>query len=158
MSCTIILILVQITYLEDVTMIHLIVGSKGKGKTKELLAKAADAISKADGSVVYVDKNKQHMHELNYRIRLINATDYLVGSCDSYTGFISGIISQDHDLQYLFLDSFLTVANISSAELSEPLNKLAQLSDKYNVDMTLSISADESEIPEDCKKYVTVSL
>ena len=38
-------------------MIELIVGSKGKGKTKELLKRADEAVKKANGSVVYLDKS-----------------------------------------------------------------------------------------------------
>ena len=93
-------------------MIELIVGSKGKGKTKILLEKADKAIKEATGSVVYVDKSSQHMYELSNRIRLINVSGFPVNSEDGFVGFISGIISQDHDLEYMFLDSFLTVANL----------------------------------------------
>jgi len=139
-------------------MIHLIVGSKGKGKTKELLARADEAISKAEGSVVYVDKNKQHMHELNFRIRLINATDYFIDSADSYTGFISGIISQDHDLQYMFLDGFTSIANVEGDAVGAPIKKLALLAEKYNVEIIVSVSMDANELPEDCKQYIEVTL
>ena len=80
-------------------MIELIVGSKGKGKTKILLEKADKAIKEATGSVVYVDKSSQHMYELSNRIRLINVSGFPVNSEDGFVGFISGIISQDHDLE-----------------------------------------------------------
>ena len=59
-------------------MIQLIIGEKGKGKTKVLLDKANTEIKSVNGSVVYLDKSTQHMYELNNKIRLIDVTGYPV--------------------------------------------------------------------------------
>ena len=139
-------------------MVQLIVGAKGKGKTKVLLTKAADAIKSAKGSVVYIDKSSQHMYELSNKIRLINISNFPVNSEDSYIGFISGVISQDHDLEYLFLDGFLNIANLVGADISGAIAKIAALSDNYGVNFVISVSMDESELPESCKQYVDVAL
>ena len=139
-------------------MIELIVGSKGKGKTKIRLEKADKAIKEATGSVVYVDKSSQHMYELSNRIRLINVSGFPVNSEDGFVGFISGIISQDHDLEYMFLDSFLTVANLYGADITPIVEKLEELSEKYHVNFIVSISMDEHDLPEGCRKYVSVKL
>ena len=139
-------------------MIELIVGSKGKGKTKILLEKADKAIKEATGSVVYVDKSSQHMYELSNRIRLINVSGFPVNSEDGFVGFISGIISQDHDLEYMFLDSFLTVANLYGADITPIVEKLEELSEKYHVNFIVSISMYEHDLPEGCRKYVSVKL
>lgn len=43
-------------------MVQLIVGEKGKGKTKVLLDKANNGVKEAKGSVVYLDKStKTHV-------------------------------------------------------------------------------------------------
>ena len=97
-------------------MIQIISGSKGKGKTKYLIQMANDAIKTAEGNVVYLDKNNKHMYELSNRIRLINVGDYPIDTYDAFLGFICGLISQDSDLETLFLDSFLTIANVSSRQ------------------------------------------
>ena len=76
-------------------MIQLIVGKKGKGKTKHLLAKVNDAIKGAKGNIVYLDKRSKHMYELNNKVRLINVKDYGIENCDEFVGFICGIISQE---------------------------------------------------------------
>ena len=55
-------------------MIQLIVGAKGKGKTKHLLEKVNNAVKTVDGNIVYLDKNSKHMYELKNRIRLINTS------------------------------------------------------------------------------------
>lgn len=139
-------------------MVELIVGSKGKGKTKELLMRAEAAVKQANGSVVYVDKSAQHMYELSNKIRLINVSNFPVDSEDGFIGFISGIISQDHDLEYMFLDSFLKIANLYGADISGAVAKLASLSDKYHVNFVVSVSMDAHELPESCREYVTVAL
>ena len=82
-------------------MIQLIVGNKGKGKTKHLLDKVNAEIKDVEGNVVYLDKSRKHMFELNNKIRLIDVPDYLVSNSDEFIGFVCGIISQDHDLQYI---------------------------------------------------------
>lgn len=46
-------------------MVELIVGKKGKGKTKVLLDKVNGAVKDANGSIVYLDKSTKHMYELN---------------------------------------------------------------------------------------------
>ena len=139
-------------------MIELIVGSKGKGKTKELLKKAGEAVKAANGSIVYLDKSSQHMYELPNRIRLINVSNFPVDSADGFLGFISGIISQDHDLEYMFFDSFLKIANLYGTDVSGIIEKLAALSDKYHVNFIISVSMDAEELPETCRQYVSVAL
>ena len=139
-------------------MVQLIVGSKGKGKTKELLSRAAQAVKEANGTVVYVDKNSQHMYELSNKIRLINISNFPVNSEEGYIGFLSGIISQDHDLEYMFLDGFLTVANLMGADISDAIAKIARLGEVFGITFVISVSMDEHDLPESCKQYVAVAL
>ena len=73
-------------------MVQLIVGKKGKGKTKQLLDKVNAEIKTANGSIVYIDKSSKHMYELNNKIRLIDASTYPLKNSDEFIGFICGII------------------------------------------------------------------
>ena len=57
-------------------MVSIIAGEKGKGKTKILLERANETVSKANGSVIYLDKSSKHMYELNNKIRLINVSEF----------------------------------------------------------------------------------
>ena len=143
---------------EENGMVQLIVGSKGKGKTKELLLRAEQAVKEAQGNIVYLDKSSQHMYELNNKIRLINVSNFPVNSEDGFIGFISGIISQDHDLEYMFLDSFLKIANLYGTDITSSVHKLAELSDKYHVNFIVSVSMDKDDLPESLKEYVAVAL
>lgn len=140
-------------------MIEIISGEKGKGKTKELLDRANHSVAAASGNLVYLDKSTKHMYELNNKIRLINVADYPVDNCDQFLGFLCGIISQDNDLEEMYLDSFLTIASIETEEeISYAIDKLDAVSEKYNVKFVLSISKNKETLPECAKDKIVVSL
>jgi len=139
-------------------MVCIICGEKGKGKTRVLLDKANEAVKTSGGSVVFLDKDSDHMFELNNKIRLINVKDFLIQNSDEFVGFICGIISQDHDLEEIFLDSFLKISFTDKDSMKAVLTKLIAITDKFNIDIVLSLSVKSEEIPEDFKNYILVSL
>ncbi|MDO4189920.1 MAG: twitching motility protein PilT, partial [Lachnospiraceae bacterium] len=110
-------------------MVQLIVGEKGKGKTKHLLDKVNSAVKTASGNIVYLDKNSKHMYELKNAIRLIDTSEYPISNTDEFMGFICGIVSQDHDIEEMYLDSFRIVAFIDDDNNIEcVLDKLVKIS------------------------------
>lgn len=139
-------------------MVQLIVGNKGKGKTKHLLDKVNAQVKEAAGNIVYLDKSTKHMFELNNKIRLIDVSQYMIEESAEFVGFISGIISQDHDLQQMYLDSFLTIACLEGMDITDTVEKLEKLGDTYGVDFVLSIGIDKENLPESLKDKVVVSL
>lgn len=139
-------------------MVQFIVGREGKGKTKHLLDKVNTEIKDVQGNVVYLDKSTKHMFELNNKIRLIDVSEYLVTDSDEFIGFVCGIISQDHDLQQMYFDSFLKIACMEEEELEKVVDKIEKISEKFHVDFVISVSRDESELPESMRKNVIVSL
>lgn len=139
-------------------MVQLIVGNKGKGKTKHLLDKVNSQIKETAGNIVYLDKSTKHMFELNNKVRLIDVSEYLITDSSEFIGFIAGIISQDHDLQQMYLDSFLKIACLEDQDISVAIEKLEQLSDKFSVDFVLSVGMDKENLPESVKEKVIVSL
>ena len=139
-------------------MVQLIVGKKGKGKTKQLLDKVNSEIKIVDGNIAYLDKSTKHMFELNNKVRLIDVSEYMVENSDEFIGFISGILSQDHDLQQMYFDSFLKIACLEDADISATVAKLEKMSAAFNVEFIISVGLDEDELPEAVKKNVVVSL
>lgn len=139
-------------------MVQIISGEKGKGKTKYLLDKANQAIKESTGSVVYLDKSSKHMYELNNKIRLINVNEYPVASSEAFIGFICGIISQDHDLEMMFFDSFLKLSCLEGEDISDIVSTLEKLGEKYHVTFVLSVSRDKDKLPENAQKDVIISL
>jgi ABC-type phosphate/phosphonate transport system ATPase subunit len=141
------------------TMIEIIAGEKGKGKTKELLNKVNGSVDSVSGNIVYLDKSQKHMYELSNKVRLINVTDYLVEDCDEFLGFICGIISQDNDLEEMYLDSFLTIAAVETdEEICHAIKKLDVISEKFNVKFVLSVSRNEDKLPDCAKAKIVISL
>ncbi len=139
-------------------MVQLIVGKKGKGKTKCLLDKVNSEVKNILGNVVYLDKSTQHMFELNNKVRLICVPDYGVDNADQFLGFVSGILSQDHDLQQMYFDSFLDIAHLRDADITPALKKLDPLSQQFKIDFVLSVSMDEADLPESAKSLIAISL
>ena len=139
-------------------MVQIIAGKKGKGKTKHLLDKANAAIKESKGSIVYLDKSSKHMYELSNKIRLINVQGYQLSDSSGFLGFICGIISQDHDLEIMFLDSFLKLACLEGEDISQTIDKLEYISETYHVTFILSVSMDADDLPENAKKDVIISL
>ena len=139
-------------------MVQLIVGKKGKGKTKQLLDKVNNEIKNISGNIVYLDKSMAHMYELNNKVRMIDVSQYLIEDASEFVGFVSGIISQDHDLQQMYFDSFLKLACLEDKDITPYIEKLEKISEAQGVDFIISISVDAEEIPESIKKNIIVAL
>jgi len=139
-------------------MIQIISGEKGKGKTKVLIEKANTEVRAAKGSIVYLDKSNKHMYELSNKIRLENVRDYFIENQSEFIGFICGIISGNHDLQAVYLDSFLKIAYVNENNIESVITKLEKISNEFHVDLIMSISMNNDQLPESVKKNVIVSL
>ena len=142
-------------------MIQIIAGRQGKGKTKHMLDMANEAMATAHGTVAYLDKSTKHMFELDRKIRLINVFEYPIQSVDYFLGFLCGIISQDHDLEVLFLDSLTKLAVVDledNASLELMINEIRAISERYGVRVVISISKDFEELPETARDQVILSL
>lgn len=137
-------------------MLDIICGARGNGKTKKLLECANESASHASGSVVYLDKSSQHMYELKNNIRLINVKDYNISNASEFFGFLSGIVSSDHDLEVLCLDSFLKLACLeeNNPKYEELLDKMLVLSNTFQIHIILSISVSEEVLPSQYKKMI----
>ena len=139
-------------------MVRLIIGDNGKGKSKVLLEKVNADVKEILGNVVFLDSSTKHMYELNNKIRLINVSEYLVSNSDMFVGFLSGIISQDHDLQQMYFDSFLKIANVKDEDVEATIQKLEKISEAQGVDIIISISIAQDNIPESIKKNIIIAL
>ena len=141
-------------------MVQLIVGEKGKGKTKELLDKVNKEVKGANGTFVDLDRSRKHRYELNNKVRLIDMSEYDIQNSSEFLGFISGVVSQDNDLEKMFLDSFLKISKMESndEELGEVLERLDTMGKKYGVSFVVSLSKNEEDLPENAKSMVLISL
>ncbi|MBR6472332.1 MAG: hypothetical protein IKS99_01205 [Firmicutes bacterium] len=128
-------------------MVTLLIGHEGAGKTKKMIDMANEAVEHAKGSIIFINKNQRLMYDLKYRIRVICMDDYEhVTNSDEYIGFLYGIISADHDIETIFIDSILKHADVKLESLPEYIDRLKDISKNYGMDFVVSISAEKSEM------------
>ena len=139
-------------------MVRIIAGDKGKGKTKYILDKANTEAKSSDGVVIYLDKNSKHMFELDRAIRLINVKEYPIPNFDVLMGFICGLVSGNSDIEAIYFDSFLTLANLEEQDPTESLDKLIVLSERLGVEFIVSLSIDGHQIDERFHEFIELSL
>jgi len=139
-------------------MVQLIVGEKGKGKTKHLLDKVNTEIKNVSGNIVYLDKSAKNMYELNNKVRLIDVSDYFIENFSEFLGFVCGIISQDHDLEQMYLDSFFPISKAEKDDMDACIDKLEKVGDKFGVDFVVAVSLKESDLSDKAKSKVIISL
>lgn len=139
-------------------MVQLIIGDKGKGKTKQLLDKVNLSIKSANGNIVYLDKSSKHMYDLNNKVRLIDVSEFPLKNSDEFVGFVCGIISQDHDLEEIYFDGFREMSKLEWKDITETILRMEEVSNKYNIKMIISVSAKASEISDTLKDKVLATL
>ncbi len=137
-----------------INMVKLLVGRKGSGKTKRMVQLANERVEKSDGSIIFINKNHRLMYDLKYKIRVVCMEEYQhITNSDEYIGFLYGILSSDHDIEVIFIDSILKHADVTKDDLPEFLSSLKEISDKYQLEFVVSLSADADEIGESIDGY-----
>ncbi len=139
-------------------MIQLILGEKGKGKTKILLDKVNSEVRTAHGNIVYLDKSTKHMYELNNRVRLIDVSSFALCSSEEFVGFLYGILSQDHDLEQIYLDSFLKIAQTDEASVNGLLKRIRGIGEEFQVTFVISISISPDVLDAELKENIIAEL
>ena len=136
------------------SQVSLIVGHKGSGKTKTMINLANDRAHASDGRIVFVNKNQRLMYDLVHEIRVVCMEDYEeITNSDEYIGFLYGIISGDHDIEAIFVDSILKHADVHKDNIPEFLARLRVVSEQHNIDFIVSLSADLEELSEDVADF-----
>ena len=128
-----------------------------KEKQKVLLDKVNTEV-KSKRTLVYLDKSRKHMYELNNKVRLIDMSDYDIQNSSEFLGFLSGVVSQDNDLERMYLDSFIKISRVTDEAFADVMARLKDMGEKYNVSFVLSVSKDEKELPESVKEMILVSI
>lgn len=130
-------------------MVSLLVGKKGSGKTKKLISLANEAVATSSGNVVVIEKGAKLTYDVTHKARLIDTDQYAVSGYDMLYGFISGICAGNYDVTDILVDSTFKICGKDFTALDEFAKKLKVLAENAEIKITLLISADESELPED---------
>lgn len=108
---------------------------------------ANDKIETANGSIIFINKNQRLMYDLSHRIRVICMEDFEhITNSDEYIGFIYGIISSDHDIETMFIDSILKHADVTLGDLPEFVDRIKKISENYEIEFIVSLSAEKEEM------------
>ncbi len=135
-------------------MIKLLIGVKGTGKTKTLIAQANAAQENTKGNVVCIEKGTKLRYDINYQVRLINTDDYLITDASSLEGLVAGILASNADVTDIFIDSALKICNNDVIGFGAFLDKLAKVTAALDVNILISASIPEEEATDTIKKYL----
>ena len=139
------------------SQISLIVGHKGSGKTKMMIDLANDRARESHGSIVFVNKNHRLIYDLVHQIRVVCMEDYEeITNSDEYIGFLYGIISGDHDIEAIFIDSILRHADVHKDDIPEFLARLRVICEQHDIDFTVSLSADLEDLSDDIADFTLI--
>ncbi|MFA9399142.1 MAG: hypothetical protein ACERKV_12880 [Clostridiaceae bacterium] len=135
-------------------MVHVNCNRRGSGKTKAIIQKANENVLNARGDIVFIDDDSRAMLELDRKIRFIDSGEFDLKDYSDFYGFLCGILSEDYDIESIFIDGLLNIVNGDIKDAALLFSKLEKLSQKYNVEFHINISAEKNNIPDFIKKYV----
>jgi hypothetical protein len=135
-------------------MIKVFYGEKGMGKSKMMVQMANEYADKQRGDVVFIDDSNDLMYQLKYQIRFTDISVYPVRGADQFFAFICGIVSQNYDIEGIFIDGLTYIVKEDVTALDVFFKNLDALSEKYNINFVLSINGVTNEMPEFLKPYV----
>ncbi len=137
-------------------MVRLLVGGKGEGKTKRLIAMANELAKVTKGHLVYIDDDNRHIYDLHYDIRFIETKDYPIENYKEFFGFLCGILSQDRDIQNVYIDGIAKIVKFNDSELELFMENLNKLCETFEVDFVVGLSKKEDELSEELKKHLVM--
>ena len=113
-----------------------------------------NALSVAKGNVVFISNNtSSNMYDISSKVRMADTSDFEIKTYSEFLGFICGIISRDYDITNIFVDgTFKIVGSDNLDGFEEFLNRLQEVSTKFNISFVLSVSLDADAAPEYIKK------
>lgn len=134
--------------MEEITLIKLLTGHKGSGKTKKLIDLAHEAVETSKGNVVCIEKGDTLTYDVDHKARLINTEEYGIMSFDALYGFISGLCAGNYDITDILVDSTLKIGGKDIVALEAFLKRLLPLAKQSNINFTFSVACDKEEISD----------
>ncbi len=135
-------------------MLQIIAGGKGSGKTKKMLSMANEDVTNIKGHMVFIDANNAHMYDLDHDIRFIDMSEFPVESKNDFFGFLCGMISNDYDVEKMYIDGIFKFTSITKEDLVTFVPRLNALSKQFKFDIVLAVSSEVSELAEEINQYL----
>lgn len=134
-------------------MVTLIAGKKGSGKTKDIVKKANEELSESKGNIIFIDDDNRAMYDLHHDIRFINLSEFPVNSACEFIGFICGLISNNYDIEKIYIDGILNTVKMTEEELVGFFAKIDDLSTAFSIDFIVTLNY-ENEIPQGLHRFL----
>ena len=128
-------------------MVKLLIGEKGTGKTKRLIDCVNDALEVSKGHVICVEKDDLLRYQVNYKVRLLAASNYGISGYDAFYGLLSGLCAGDHDVTDILVDDTLKIGGRDYAQLAAFLEKIARLGKLTETTFFFTVSTDKENLP-----------
>ena len=135
-------------------MIQVIMGLKGSGKTKKMLASINETVASASGDVVCIEYGKKLTYDLTYRVRLVDSKEYGINNQDTLKGFLSGLHAGNFDITNVYIDNLYKTIGSDRAAGEEFILWCAAFAEANNMNITITVSDDPAEASEEVKKYL----
>ena len=139
---------------EEFPMIQVIMGLKGSGKTKKLIASINEAVASANGDVVCIEYGKKLTYDVNYRVRLVDSKEYGICSLDMLKGFLSGLHAGNFDITNVYIDNLYKTIGADRAAGEAFILWCAEFAQANNMNITITVSDDPAEASEEVKKFL----
>lgn len=134
-------------------MVTLIAGKKGSGKTKDIVKKANDELLASKGNTIFIDDDNRAMYDLHHDIRFINLSEFPIKSSCEFLGFICGLISNNYDIEKIYIDGIMNTVKMSEEEISSWFAKVDDLSTAFNIDFVITLNH-EAEVPAALHRFL----
>ncbi|MCK9217965.1 MAG: twitching motility protein PilT [Firmicutes bacterium] len=135
-------------------MVKFIVGEKGTGKTKIMIDMANLAVEDSKGHIVYIDRDNNHAYDLDRSLRFVNAGEFRIENLKTFYGFLCGIISQNFDVEKIFIDGLKVISAAKDSSLNDFIKDLEILHKEFGVSFLISLSRSKGKVPEFLKEYI----
>ena len=136
-------------------MIEFVYGAKGSGKTKKMIDMANAEVGSAKGDILFINDRDKYRVTVDTKIRFINSEDFEIKGEDELYGFISGVIAGNYDVDVVYIDNLLRILDADGPEdISGILEKLDKIQNKQDIKFVLSLSCEESTVPDCVKNYL----
>ncbi len=135
-------------------MIKIICGPKGSGKTKRIIALANETVASAKGHMIFITDTKRYMYDLRREIRFIDVSDYSVAGEEALCGFVEGVIAGSYDNEYVYVDGIARIAGKAIKDMAQTFYLFDKVSEMRGLNMYITCSCAEEELPEFAKKYL----
>ena len=135
-------------------MIQIIMGLKGSGKTKKLIASINQAVASAQGDVVCIEYGKKLTYDVSHKARLVDSKEYGINNLDMLKGFLSGLHAGNFDITNVYIDNLYKTIGSDRAAGEAFILWCAQFAEANSMNITISVSDDPEGASEEIKKFL----